>query len=125
MHRRLRLSRHRKDLLAERARALREFGTVSERRLWAELSGGKLGVSFRRQVPLEGRWIADFYAPSLRLVVEVEGSVHERSRRADARRQERLVRLGYHVLRLDAELVLRDLAGAVGRVKDSVRRLGE
>jgi hypothetical protein len=57
--RHLTLSRHRAALLGARARALREFSTVSERKLWVELSAGKAGVSFRRQVPLAGRWIAD------------------------------------------------------------------
>jgi very-short-patch-repair endonuclease len=58
----LTLSRHRVTLLGARARVLREFATVSERKLWLELSAGKAGVSFHRQVPLAGRWIADFFA---------------------------------------------------------------
>ena len=57
----LRPSRHRVSVLAARAQALREFATVSERRLWVELRSGQLGVSFRRQVVLGGRYIADFY----------------------------------------------------------------
>jgi very-short-patch-repair endonuclease len=121
--RRSTVSSGRQRLLAERARALREFPTVSERKPWLALSGGQLGVSFRRQVPLLGRFIADFFAPPLRLVVEVDGSVHERTRRADARRDEKLARLGYHVLRLDAELVLRDLPAAVARLREAVEGL--
>ena len=116
-------SRHRASVLAARAHALREFSTVSERRLWVELSGGKAGVSFRRQVVLVGRYIADFFAPAVRLVVEVDGSVHARTRRADVRRDEVLKRAGYHVLRLDAELVLRDLPAAVARVREAVGAL--
>jgi very-short-patch-repair endonuclease len=119
----LTLSRHRAAVLGARARALREFATVSERKLWLELSGGKAGVAFRRQVPLAGRWIADFFAPSLGLLVEVDGSVHARTRRADARRDEKLRRLGYAVLRLDAEVVLRDLPRAVALVREEVERL--
>ena len=121
--RKLTLSRHRAAVLGARAPALREFATVSERKLWLELSAGKLGVSFRRQVPLAGRWIADFFASSVRLVVEVDGSVHERTRRADARRDEKLRRLGYHVLRLEAEVVLRDLPRAVALVREALGRL--
>jgi very-short-patch-repair endonuclease len=117
-------SRHRLAVLAARAHALREFATVSERRLWLGLSAGKAGASFRRQVVLGGRYVADFYAPALRLVVEVDGSVHQCTRCADARREERLRRLGYVVLRLDAELVMRDLPAAVARVREEVERLG-
>jgi very-short-patch-repair endonuclease len=79
---------------------------------------------FRRQVPLVGSaFIADFFAPALRLVVEVDGSAHEHRRRADARRDEKLRRLGYHVLRVDAALVMRDLAGAVAFVRAAVERV--
>jgi very-short-patch-repair endonuclease len=116
------LTRHRAAVLGDCTQALREFATASERKLWLELSGGKAAVSFRRQVPLAGRWIADFFAPSVRLVVEVDGSVHGRTRRADARRDEKLRRLGYHVLRVDAEVVLRNVPGAVALVRDVIER---
>jgi very-short-patch-repair endonuclease len=62
--------------LAERAAMLRARSTSSETALWALLSGGKLGVSFRRQMPV-GRYIADFVAPSVKLIVEVDGGVLE------------------------------------------------
>ncbi len=51
----------------------------------ARLRSSQLGVAFRRQVPLLG-FIADFYAPSARLVVEVDGGYHARRVSADARR---------------------------------------
>jgi very-short-patch-repair endonuclease len=50
--------------------------TESEARLWSALSGGKLGVSFRRQVVLDNHLIGDFLAPRARLVVEVDGGYH-------------------------------------------------
>jgi len=40
-----------------------------------------------------------------------------RRARADARRDERLERAGYRVLRLDAALVSRNLPEAVGRIR--------
>jgi very-short-patch-repair endonuclease len=59
-------SRHRASVLTTRASALREFSTVSERKLWQELSAGRvLGVRFRRQV-VAASFIADFAAPALR-----------------------------------------------------------
>jgi very-short-patch-repair endonuclease len=111
-------------LLRARADGLRKTPTLSEARLWRELSAGKvLGVHFRRQVPLGGRFVADFFAPALGLVVEVDGSAHEHRRRADARRDEKFRRLGYVVLRLDAELVVRDVPGAVALIREAVERL--
>jgi very-short-patch-repair endonuclease len=117
------VSSDRQRLLVERARGLRQFSTASERKLWQALSGEQCGVSFRRQVPLLGRFIADFFAPSVGLVVEVDGSVHERTRRADARRDEVLRRVGYHVLRVDAEVVLGDLELAAAIVRAAVEQL--
>jgi very-short-patch-repair endonuclease len=97
---------------------------LSERKLWSALSAGRLGVVFRRQVPLDGSaFIADFFAPALGLVVEVDGSAHEHRRRADARRDEKLGRLGYVVLRLEAALVMRSLPLAVERVRQAVEAL--
>jgi very-short-patch-repair endonuclease len=68
-------------------------------------------------VPLGGRFIADFVAPAVGLVVEVDGEYHSRRRRADAARDRKLARLGYRVVRIDAELVLRDVAGAVALIR--------
>ena len=122
VHRRNHSSRQ-AALLVARAHGLRKTPTLSERKLWGELSAGKAGISFRRQVPLAGRWIADFYASSLRLAVELDGSAHIHHRRADARRDEKLQRLGFHVLRLEAELVMRDLPRAVALVRERVEAL--
>ena len=91
--------------------------TASEARLWSALSAGKLGVQFRRQVPLGNRFIVDFLAPQARLVVEVDGSYHGQRRRADTRRDSKLRRLGYRVLRIPATLVTGDLQAAVDLVR--------
>jgi len=109
-------------LLAERAQFMRHNGTDTERALWHELSGSKLGVAFRRQVPV-GRYIADFMAPSLKLIVEIDGGYHSRRVTADARRTRVLERLGYRVLRLDAEVVSRQLPLAVEAVRNALRAL--
>jgi very-short-patch-repair endonuclease len=97
---------------------MRQEPTSSERLLWAELSGGNLGVWFRRQVVV-GASIVDFMAPARKLVVEVDGGYHAdaRRRRADARRDKRLERAGYRVLRLPGELVISNLPQAVEQVR--------
>ena len=104
-------------LLDERARGMRASLTPSEALLWARIRGRRLGVVFRRQVPLLGRFIADFLAPAERLVIEVDGGYHAEQARADARRDAVLARAGYRVLRLDAALVMRDIEAAVSRVR--------
>ncbi len=98
--------------------------TSSEARLFEALRGGRLGVAFRRQVPLLGRFIADLFAPEVRLVVEVDGGSHADRQAADARRDRALVRAGYRVLRLEAALVMGDLGEAVARVRGEIERVG-
>jgi very-short-patch-repair endonuclease len=71
-------------------------------------------------VLISNRYIVDFLAPSILLVVEVDGAYHVRRGVADARRDRYLTRLGYRVLRLDADLVIAWLAEAVERVRDAV-----
>ena len=90
------------------AASMRESGTVSERALWQLLRGGQLGAVFRRQAPLLGFCIVDFLAVGRRLVVEVDGAYHADPARlrADARRDRRLQKAGYRVLRLAAAEVL-------------------
>jgi very-short-patch-repair endonuclease len=102
---------------------MRHEPTASEAKFFEAIRGGKLGVSFRRQVPLAGRFIADFYAAEVRLVVEVDGGYHARRSDADARRDRALARLGYHVLRLGDELVVRDLPAAVARLRATLEAL--
>jgi very-short-patch-repair endonuclease len=118
---------HRRDsrsqLLSERATRMRHDATPSEARLFEAVRSGQLGVAFRRQVPVLGRYIVDLLAPELRLVVEIDGAYHEARRDADARRDRALVRAGYRVLRLDASLVMRDTGAAVARVRQAIDEL--
>jgi very-short-patch-repair endonuclease len=80
------------------------------------LRSRRLGVTFRRQLRI-GRYIVDFAAPARRLVVEVDGSFHVSRRRADARRDAALASAGYRVLRLEAQLVVNELANAVEQIR--------
>jgi very-short-patch-repair endonuclease len=109
-------------LLGGRAHFMRHNLTETESQLWQQLSGKRLGAAFKQQVPLD-RYIVDFLAPAVKLVVEVDGGVHSLRRTRDARRDRVLQRLGYRVLRIDAELVRCNLAEAVARVVAALREL--
>ncbi|MEL7149673.1 MAG: DUF559 domain-containing protein [Pseudomonadota bacterium] len=62
--------------MTQRAHALRSNMTDAEKRLWQEVRRDRLGVRFRRQLPILKRYILDFYAPSIRLAVEIDGGQH-------------------------------------------------
>ena len=116
------LKRH--ILLTQRAHEMRCELTPSEVALWNAISRNQLGVAFRRQVVIGNRYIADFLAPKRKLVVEVDGGYHRQCVTADARLTRVLERLGFRVLRLDAELVLRHLPFAVEAVREALGALG-
>jgi|GEM_PF-4735638 len=92
-------SRHQlkfQSLLAGRAHFMRHNGTVTEQMLWRCLASKRLGVAFKRQVVVD-RFVVDYLAPSIRLVVEVDGKYHSYRISADARRDRVLQRLGYRL----------------------------
>ena len=63
--------------MTEIAREFRKEPTKSEEIFWQALRGKKLdGIKFRRQQPV-GYFVVDFYSSVFRLVIEVDGSVHD------------------------------------------------
>ena len=110
-------------VLAQRAALMRAASTPSEAALWAALRTGECGAAFRRQVPLVGRFIADFLAPSAGVVIEVDGAAHEHRRAADARRDLALRRAGYRVLRFTVEEITHELPGVLERVSAEIAQL--
>ena len=99
------------------ARQHRSQLTPSEALLWSALNARQLGVSFRRQAPVAGQFIADFFASAIGLIVEVDGAIHARKPGLDARRDLKLRRAGFRVVRVTAALVLSDLTAAVALVR--------
>ena len=82
--------------------------TDAEQRLWARLRRKQvLGVQFYRQRPI-GKYIADFYAPGARLIVEVDGSQHAELAQAehDKRRTAYFKQIGLRILRFNDRQVL-------------------
>src|SRR5216117_417797 len=83
----VRRSPHQRSVIEGHARVMRHSGTHSEALLFRAIAGRKLGVLFRRQVPLlGGRYIADLYAAEVRLIVEVDWQWHRGRGAADERR---------------------------------------
>ncbi len=104
------------------ARELRKRSTPSEAMLWEALRGRKLaGMRFRRQQPL-GPFVVDFFAAQERLVVEIDGSVHDTTIEADAARQAIIEGAGYRFVRVSAGAVARELATVLEEILKAVGR---
>ena len=87
------------------ARQMRRDPTPAEDQLWQRLRNRALGVKFRRQHPID-RFVVDFFCDEARLIVEVDGGIHQYTGEEDALRQEFLESYGFHVLRFSNEEVL-------------------
>ena len=72
--------------LRSRARELRKKATLAENLLWEQLRNRRLnGIKFRRQHILSP-YIVDFYCPAHRLVIEIDGEVHNFQKEYDLSR---------------------------------------
>ena len=99
------------------AREHRKHPTGSERIFWRAVCQKQLGVRARRQHPLHP-YIADFFVPSHRLVIELDGAIHGERRELDLARDAYLASTyDVRVLRIDAELVERELHAALAIVR--------
>ncbi|MCD6309023.1 MAG: endonuclease domain-containing protein [Candidatus Latescibacteria bacterium] len=94
--------------LTGRARELRKNMTPAEKRLWFELLHA-FPLKVYRQRPID-HYIVDFYCPSLRLVIEVDGEQHisEAAKCYDGARDAVLASYCLHVLRLPNEEVMNE-----------------
>ena len=105
---------YRADLKAK-ARDLRSNMTDAEQKLWHQLRRKQiLGVQFFRQRPV-GEYIVDFHAPTLRLVIELDGSQHREigAIEYDAVRTAYLELIGLSVIRFDNLQVLNETANVL------------
>ncbi|MEB3336734.1 MAG: endonuclease domain-containing protein, partial [Leptolyngbyaceae bacterium] len=93
--------------LVARARELRKQMTPAERKLWHQyLKNFPLRVF--RQRPID-QFIVDFYCPSLKLVIEIDGESHftEEGQNYDEERNQKLEGYGLRVLRFTNQQVLK------------------
>jgi very-short-patch-repair endonuclease len=94
-------------------RALRRTATLDERLLWNLLKGSRFhGRKFRRQTSI-GPYVADFYCPAEKLIVELDGASHDTddAEARDAIRDQYLRDAGFRVLRLLSGEVRRNPEG--------------
>ena len=94
-----------KPTIFERAKLLRANMTEAELKLWSYLRNNKLGVRFKAQHPID-LFIADFYCHQVKLVVEVDGSIHNLQADYDEGRTEEIERFGIVVIRFTNDEVI-------------------
>ncbi|GAB3219474.1 endonuclease domain-containing protein [Algoriphagus aestuariicola] len=106
-------------LTHQRARELRKSLTPAERILWDVLQNRQMeGYKFRRQHPIY-RYIADFYCHELRLVIELDGGVHDKvdQQEHDSNRDLVIREFGIRILRFKNEEVVNELERVLERIR--------
>ncbi|HEY9826073.1 MAG TPA: type ISP restriction/modification enzyme, partial [Stenomitos sp.] len=87
------------EALLQRARALRQQQTPAEKILWECLRANRLNnAKFRRQHNI-GPYIADFYCSAAKLVIELDGEIHQTQKDRDGDRNTWMQANGLTVLR--------------------------
>ena len=98
------------QIIQEVARGLRKNQTLSEKIFWEMVRNRRLGVKFLRQrviaFPHEGKtrfFIADFFCSEKKLVIEIDGAIHEMQKDYDELRSYIINQLGIKVIRFKNE----------------------
>lgn len=104
----------------KKAKELRKQETKAEKILWNKLNKNQLmGFQFRRQHPLN-HFIADFYCHDLKLVIEVDGGIHQlpENNEYDIERSEILSTYGIKVIRFSNDQVMKDIDNVIQHIKE-------
>ncbi|MBL7740188.1 MAG: endonuclease domain-containing protein [Chitinophagaceae bacterium] len=111
-------------LIFEKAKVLRRNMTPSEQTLWMYLKEGINKLKFRRQHPI-GLYIADFYCHKVKLIIEIDGSIHEEPevKQKDELRQKELKSWGYYIMRFSNLEVLQHIEKVMISIQEKISDL--
>jgi very-short-patch-repair endonuclease len=112
---------HNKIQLKETRKVLRTNSTSAEATLWKSLKNKNLdGRKFRRQHSIHN-YIVDFYCPSERIIIELDGAFHLDfiNQQKDHERDQQLERLGYKVLRFENKFVFEDIEMVLNSIREA------
>jgi very-short-patch-repair endonuclease len=106
--------------ITENVRELRRRQTKAEAVLWKHVRNKKLGKTIVRQKPIifySGNYkmyfVADFFCMESKLIIEVDGKIHEHQKEYDKVRDTTLQNLGYRIIRIKNETIFNNLQAAL------------
>ena len=95
----------------------------AEKQLWLSvLKSNKIGVKFNIQRPID-HFIVDFFSKELGLIIEIDGNSHDNNAKYDRYRQDRLIALGFTLLRFQEGEVLNQIDEVAGKINHAVHCL--
>ena len=114
-----------KEETRQKRKLLRKKQTDAERTLWAKLRNKQvLGCKFFRQYGI-GTFIADFYCPEIKIVIEVDGGQHfnDEGMLYDAERSKYMESIGIKTIRFSNVEVLCDLETVMSVVYEAIHEV--
>jgi cyclase len=107
-----------------RAEVLRKNPTHEEILLWQFLRGNQLGIRFKRQHPV-WLYIADFYCHELKLIIEVDGSVHnvKEVMENDIKREEDIKSFGIKLIRFKNDEIRNEIENVIEKIKAVINEI--
>jgi very-short-patch-repair endonuclease len=106
--------------MVETARELRKNMTVAEKIMWVALRDRRFRrIKFRRQVPID-RFIVDFLCMPPKLVIEIDGDIHDTEKEYDVERETVLREKHYRFLRIRNEEVFADLDAVLEKIRKEI-----
>lgn len=106
--------------IADYQKDLKNNLTEAENVLWQRLRNNLLGAKFRRQ-HVFGKFIADFISLPEKLVIEVDGKIHDERKEEDAQRTAFFKEHGYRVIRFTNDEVIKDIHSVVEKIKTEIQ----
>ena len=95
----------------------------AEKQLWLSvLKSNKIGVKFNRQRPID-HFIVELFSKELGLIIEIDGNSHDNNAKYDRYRQDRLIALGFTLLRFQEGEVLNQIDEVAGKINHAVHCL--
>ena len=115
-----------REIAKRSCRELRKNSTNAEKMFWNKVRNHKfLGKKFYRQYPIffdllgkESFYIADFYCHEEKIVVELDGRIHDSRKNEDEIRTDVINNLGIRVIRFSNNEIERDINKVLNKLSE-------
>jgi len=115
---------HNIKIYKKKRQYLKNNTTQVEKLFWQKIKDSELGYKFRRQRSIK-QYIVDFYCPTLKLIIELDGDVHKLRRQSqlDWLREKELKKLGFKIIRYNNYEIINDINRVIVNIKKNCKKL--
>ena len=119
-----------KEDIREVCRRFRKNQTKTEIAFWKVARNRQIAeFKILRQYPIRFEWdnqirffIADFYCHKAKLVIEIDGGIHETQKEYDKMREQIINQLGYNIIRFSNNEVLKEIDRVIEKLVIKIQR---